>query len=375
MWYHIGTMPGYSESLQRAILSIVTQGDTGTPSIIKVLFRENNRALDRRAAVRVRVCNSGTWADSANATIAASSGYGSVVEIHQATKDLTFASQKGVAATETLTIAGVVIDGETVTIGTRVYEFDDDGSITAGRVSVDISGGSTQSQGELTVDTQPTIGDTLTIGVRTYSFVAEAAAGVAGEIGIGADLAGAQANIVAAINGADGWNTPNSLASAADFGGNASIITNLVGGVIGDATVTTETFVTGTNVFDAATLGTETAGVDCIAATAVTALALAITNDASALVSGVDGAGDTVDITALITGTTPNAYPTTETMANGSFSAAVMSGGVAEVLSEVRIAVTNGTAESITIRVGPAEVGGLNADYSADALTLTHAAP
>jgi hypothetical protein len=46
----------------------------------------------------------------------------------------------------TLTFTGTTADGETVTIGGRVYEFDTNGSITAGRVSVDISGGNSASQ-------------------------------------------------------------------------------------------------------------------------------------------------------------------------------------------------------------------------------------
>lgn len=48
-----------------------------------------------------------------------------------------------VAATGTLTFAGVVADGETVTIGADVYEFDADSSVTEGNIAVDISGGAT----------------------------------------------------------------------------------------------------------------------------------------------------------------------------------------------------------------------------------------
>ena len=51
----------------------------------------------------------------------------------------------GVQATGTLTFSGAVSDGETVTIGTDVYEFDDDSSVTAGNIAVDVSGGATAS--------------------------------------------------------------------------------------------------------------------------------------------------------------------------------------------------------------------------------------
>ena len=52
------------------------------------------------------------------------------------------------AATGIVTFNGAVSDGNIVTIGTRVYEFDtaaDPGAITAGRVRVNVSGGATAS--------------------------------------------------------------------------------------------------------------------------------------------------------------------------------------------------------------------------------------
>lgn len=51
----------------------------------------------------------------------------------------------GVKATGTLTFTGVVADGQTVTIGSEVYEFDVDSSVTDGNITVDVSGGVTAS--------------------------------------------------------------------------------------------------------------------------------------------------------------------------------------------------------------------------------------
>lgn len=116
------------------------------------------------------------------------------------------------------------------------------------------------SKGTLTVDTQPTADDTMTVGSTTYTFKAGATA-AADEIGIGGDLAASQAAIVAAINGTDGFNNPNLSASAADFAANDSVLTSKIGGAGGNAVDTTETFTAVTNVFDAATLGTTQAGV------------------------------------------------------------------------------------------------------------------
>ena len=49
-------------------------------------------------------------------------------------------------ATQTLTFTGGTSDGEIATIGSRVYEFDTNGAVTAGRVAVDISGGASAAQ-------------------------------------------------------------------------------------------------------------------------------------------------------------------------------------------------------------------------------------
>ena len=59
----------------------------------------------------------------------------------------------------------------------------------------------TASSGTLTIAEQPTAGDTMTIGGKTFIFVSEGTADADTEIPIGTDLPTTQANIVAAING------------------------------------------------------------------------------------------------------------------------------------------------------------------------------
>lgn len=236
-----------------------------------------------------------------------------------------------VAASGTLTLTDVAIDGETITIGDDVYEFcaDSAQSLTAGSdFAIDITSYATASQATLTVDTQPTSGDTMTIGSKEYTFVPDSTENADGEVSIGTDLATAQANIVAAINGTDGVNTAHTLVTAAEFATNDCVITALVAGTSGDSIASTETFTAGTNVFDGLTLGTTQAGVDCTATNAVTAIVASVTaNDTNGL-TAVDGAGDTVDITFDTKGVIGNAIATTETMANGSFGAATLEGGV-----------------------------------------------
>ena len=231
-------------------------------------------------------------------------------------------------ASGTLTISGVVKDGEKVTIGTDIYEFLSDADQTKtspGNIAVDIEANTVKATGTLTMDTQPMPGDTITIGPKTYIFVPVGTDNADGEISIGADLAAAQAALVGAINGLDGLNTAHPSVTAGAFASDDCVITAKIGGTVGNSIATTETFTAATNVFASGTLGT---GADCSAANAVTALAAAIMANDTVGVSAADGAGDTVVLTANIAGAAANSIITTETMTNGAFGAATLTSGV-----------------------------------------------
>lgn len=116
-----------------------------------------------------------------------------------------------------------------------------------------------QAVGTLTVDTQPTALDTFTIGDIVYTVVASGAS-TPGQVNRGADLAAAKLNIVAAINGSDGWNVANPAVSASSFSTHVCTLTARLPGTGGSAIVTTETFTAVTNVFNRATLGGTTEG-------------------------------------------------------------------------------------------------------------------
>lgn len=88
----------------------------------------------------------------------------------------------------------------------------------------------------LGIATQPTAGDTFTIGSVEYTFIAnDAAEQAAGEIKVGENVAGAQANIVAAINGTDGVNTAHTLVTAAAFANDATVVTAKTRGTAGNS--------------------------------------------------------------------------------------------------------------------------------------------
>jgi len=115
--------------------------------------------------------------------------------------------------------------------------------------------------GVLTWDTFATIGDTITIGTRTYTFVADGTKSSDGEIDIGAATAAdSQAEILAAIDGSDGNSAANTdvVMSAFDAADACDVIA-ITPGVAGDLIATTESTNAATNKFTAVTLGS---GVD-----------------------------------------------------------------------------------------------------------------
>jgi hypothetical protein len=236
-----------------------------------------------------------------------------------------------VAASKVLAITGVVIHGETVVVGDETYEFvaDDAQSVSdPANIPVDIQADTVKAQGTLTVDTNPVSGDTFTIGEKVFTIVPAGTASGEGQVNRGGNVGTTQENIVAAINGTDGHNTPHPLVSAAAFGGDACVITALVGGVAGNSIATTQTFTAGSNVFDAATLGTTTAGVDCADTDAATALVAAITAESAIAAAVADGAN--VTVSAQVKGVSGNSIAISETMDNGAWAGAAteLSGGV-----------------------------------------------
>lgn len=123
-----------------------------------------------------------------------------------------------------------------------------------------------KAQGKLTLQNQPSAGETITLGTKTYSFVASLVTNTDGQIVIGGNIAATRANVMAAVNlsGLPGSQYASATSLNADveatlISGNDIIFTAKVGGTSGNTIVSTSTLVA-PNVFDAATLGTYRAG-------------------------------------------------------------------------------------------------------------------
>jgi hypothetical protein len=126
------------------------------------------------------------------------------------------------------------------------------------------------AQGTLTIAADVTAADDMVINGTTFTFVA-ALTGAANEILLGANAAATQLACNAAFVDRDNGGVLHSVSDAVydalgvtaiDFAANDMVFSAAVKGTAGNSIATTETFTSGSNVFDAATLGTTTAGVD-----------------------------------------------------------------------------------------------------------------
>jgi hypothetical protein len=159
-----------------------------------------------------------------------------------------------IKAQGTLTLAVNPTAGDSMTVGAKTYTFRD------------YVGAAVAAQGTLTLDTNPTNGDTMYVGSKSYTFQSTLT-NVDGNVKIGATLGDTKASLVAAfdLSGTGGVDyaattTAHPTVDISAFAGNVATLTAKTAGAAGNSIATTETFTAGTNVFNGATLGTTTLG-------------------------------------------------------------------------------------------------------------------
>lgn len=202
----------------------------------------------------------------------------------------------------------------------------EDAVVAEGHIAIPVYDISTPAAGTLTMAVQPTAGDTITLGEKTYIFVLNWTDTADGEVSIGADLAGAQAALVAAVNGTDEFNSQNEDVKMEAFVADVATLEAIVAGVYGNTITTTSTFTSASNLFSGLTLIN---GADCSTADALTAIAAAVTdNDTQGVAAAVHATEDIVTFSAL--GEEANAIEVSTTMLNASFpvDTTSLSGGV-----------------------------------------------
>jgi hypothetical protein len=125
-------------------------------------------------------------------------------------------------------------------------------------------GGEVAATGTLTLAANPTAGDTVTIGSKTYTFVSalDSVNGPANAVVIGAAAANTITNFVAAINGTSGegffygsGTVASTQVTAVDGSGDTVVVSAIVAGDDGNNIATTETLTAGGSGWGGSTLG------------------------------------------------------------------------------------------------------------------------
>ncbi|KND49811.1 MAG: hypothetical protein AB203_01840 [Parcubacteria bacterium C7867-008] len=125
-----------------------------------------------------------------------------------------------------------------------------------------------KAQGTLSIPVNPINGETITIGSRVYTFQ-DTLTNSDGNVKIGGSAIETQANLVAAVNLIGTPGTQYALATKVNedvtidtFVGNNAVVTAKTAGVVGNSIATTETMAGAGNQFNGVTLGTTRAGAE-----------------------------------------------------------------------------------------------------------------
>lgn len=244
----------------------------------------------------------------------------------KATGVLTFAGNATRAnAFGTLTFGANPLDTETVTIDARVYTFQTVLTNADGNVLI----GATAS------DSLDNLIAAITLGAGSGTTYAAATT--------------LHATVTAAVGAGD---TMVATAKTSGTGGNSIATTTIVtlgswGGATLASGATAETVTLDARVYtfvnfltaaNQVAIGANAAAtivnlVAAISAGAGSGTAYGAGTVAHATVTAADGAGDTIDVTAVSRGTAGNSIVSTETMASGSFGAATLAGGTLETVT------------------------------------------
>jgi len=260
------------------------------------------------------------------------------------------AQNPGTIALAAIRIESAVENGETVTIGADVYEFNTADAYAGANIEVDVSGGSTvKSQGTLVIAEPITVGDTMQIGSKVYTFVPDGTANADGEVNCPGVEATQKLNIVNAIEGDDGWNDPDPLVTcAAAFAGDDLVLTAIIGGTAGDAIDLIEGFTHASNIFDAVTMGTTAAGVDPTAGEASDALLVAINASSTEPVKAYDIDANELLLLSDDVGVDTTACAEDMSGANNTVDAALRAGSAGAQLTMTTVARVPTATEAAT---------------------------
>jgi len=205
----------------------------------------------------------------------------SIINLSDGGKEFTFNS--GEKASGVLNFLGTVKDGEKVTIGDDVYEFDTDNVLSNSiNIKTDISTFCVASKGTLILSVIPSNNDTITIDSITYTFQTTLT-NYAYNVLIGANTSETIDNLILAITASTGVGVKYGTGTIAHTKVTTTKVndTNLyiiakTPGTIGNLISTTSMLTDTNSKFNSTTLGTTTLGTDCLYANAIDQLYTAI---------------------------------------------------------------------------------------------------
>jgi len=264
-------------------------------------------------------------------------------------------------ASNTLTVTGVPVEGDAYTIGDDRYEFDTDASVEEGSIPVVLEA-SVQASGTFTLS-EESAEDTFTLEADQESVVT-------GTVPIrGITSVVLNETPLAGDDPVDGF-TAVLATGVITFGSNVTILNEdvLVVTYSIETTVSDgETVTIGDKIYEFDTDGEVTEGHERVwvgenvaASAAITALAAVINRLDSANVVAVDGARDTLDVTAVVAGTVGNSIVVNTDCANGSWDVAegTLEGGEDPTTDEIitaMLAAAEGGTEAVTLTQGEGE--------------------
>jgi hypothetical protein len=241
------------------------------------------------------------------------------------------APQNAKKAKATISFDGVISDTETVTIGSNVYEFDYNDTITEGRIKIDMTDYLTKANATLTYDNAPVEADTVTLGAgdseEVYEFVADVDNLTEGNIAV---ILGEDFTVDNAVTElAEVINANSALVTALASKSDGTVVLTAKAGGTGANTLAVDT--TTSNASFGAGVTTLSGGLNtCTAANGSACLVAALNANEDEVVSATLGADtESVVISNKLVGTEGNNVTVSTTCDNGSFDdgATKLSGG------------------------------------------------
>lgn len=262
----------------------------------------------------------------------------------------------GQCAMNVLRLASAGKNLETITTGGDIYEINTQtGRDLGAHIPIDCIATAVKAQGTLTSDnTNVSDGDTATIGSKVYTFQTTLT-NVDGNVKIGASADASLTNLAAAVNLSAGAGTLYATLMTANAAGvssgaviaHAIIVTAKAGGTAGNSIASTEA--SSHLSWDAATLGTTTAGVDPTATNVATAFVLAMNTSGTLGLTAEKISANEVVVALAPPGVSVMATTETLTGSNNAWDQTTLRGGKAAGLRRFSKQSRVPTAQEVTL--------------------------